>query len=205
MLTKGRTIAAMSMRDILEVVHIQQQSGLLSAECVRNGQREEGELYLLAGQPIYARVGWLIGYGALQYLVTWRNIYFSFVTRAPRPRANISLRAKVNDFAHVPRGVYARAGEPALSRDDGITIVQERLPGAVNRAGRLSEMALQVPRNLGPRRNVLALPLTRRQRVVYLLVDGRRTIADLARCTRRAEVEVESILGELQQRGLVAI
>jgi hypothetical protein len=49
------------------------------------------------------------------------------------------------------------------------------------------------------------LPLTRRQRFIYLLVDGRRTIADLSRCTGKNIQEVQLILGELQEQGLVAV
>jgi len=61
-----------------------------------------------------------------------------------------------------------------------------------------------VPQKRGIEREVLALPLTRRQRFIYFLVDGRRTVADLARCTGKNTQEIELILSELQEQGLVA-
>jgi hypothetical protein len=47
------------------------------------------------------------------------------------------------------------------------------------------------------------LPLDRRERMVLLLVDGRRGVADLARLTRRSEEEVRSVLGNLKMLGLI--
>lgn len=47
------------------------------------------------------------------------------------------------------------------------------------------------------------LPLDRRERMVLLLVDGKRSVADLARLTRRDESEVRSVLGNLKMLGLI--
>jgi len=62
-----------------------------------------------------------------------------------------------------------------------------------------------VPQKRGIEREVLALPLTPRQRFIYFLVDGRRTVADLARCTGKNTQEIELILSELREQGLVAV
>lgn len=47
------------------------------------------------------------------------------------------------------------------------------------------------------------LPLDRRERMVLLLIDGRRSVADLARLTRRSELEVQAVLGNLKMLGLI--
>jgi hypothetical protein len=49
------------------------------------------------------------------------------------------------------------------------------------------------------------LPLDRRERMALMLVDGKRTIADLARLTRRQEQEFYSVLAHLEALGLVMI
>jgi hypothetical protein len=59
-----------------------------------------------------------------------------------------------------------------------------------------------------PRRTVRAdmtdtLPLDRRERMILLLVDGRRSISDLSRLTRRNEEEVHAVLVNLRMLGLV--
>jgi hypothetical protein len=43
--------------------------------------------------------------------------------------------------------------------------------------------------------------MERHARVVFILLDGKRTIQDIARLTHRAEHEVEQILVDLTQRG----
>ena len=63
---------------------------------------------------------------------------------------------------------------------------------------------------LRPRRTFLAdrvehLPLDRRERMVVLLIDGRRTLTDLARLTRRTEREVLIVLNHLVSLGLIQL
>ncbi len=60
-----------------------------------------------------------------------------------------------------------------------------------------------VPHRLGNEQNVLALPLTRPQRSIYLLIDGSRTVADLVRCVSKPMQDVERLLMELKQQGLI--
>jgi hypothetical protein len=60
-----------------------------------------------------------------------------------------------------------------------------------------------IPHRLSNEQNVLALPLTRPQRSIYLLVDGTRTVTDLVRCTGKSMQDVERLLMELKQQGLI--
>jgi hypothetical protein len=62
-----------------------------------------------------------------------------------------------------------------------------------------------IPHKRGNEQEVLSMPLTRPQRFIYFLIDGRRTISDLARCTRKNMQEVEWILSELQEQNLIFI
>ena len=48
-----------------------------------------------------------------------------------------------------------------------------------------------------------SLPLDRRERMVLLLVDGYRSVADLVRLTRRSEQEVQMMLSHLATLGLI--
>ena len=49
----------------------------------------------------------------------------------------------------------------------------------------------------------LARQLPRRERWVLLLLDGRRSVADLARLTQRSELDVASTLARFLQRGFI--
>jgi hypothetical protein len=60
-----------------------------------------------------------------------------------------------------------------------------------------------VPRRLTSMERLENLPLDRRERMVLLLVDGHRSLADLVRLTRRSEQEIQSILARLSALNLI--
>lgn len=163
---KGRDNAAESLAHVLELVRMRRQSGLLSVGHMQENRFEEGEIYFQAGQTTYARTGQLLGQEALLRMLSWRQVYFTFLAEQTRPPVNI--------------------------------------PSA-NSNGSTPGLEWVVPRKLGKERDVLSLPLTRPQRSIYMLVDGHRTVADLSRCIRKSVPEVERLLSELQERGLVSI
>ncbi len=60
-----------------------------------------------------------------------------------------------------------------------------------------------VPRRLTSMERLDTLPLDRRERMVLLLVDGHRSLADLVRLTRRSEQELQAILSHLAALRLI--
>jgi|SRR5579883_2499182 hypothetical protein len=204
-MTKGRDIAAESINDLLTVARAQRRSGLLSAEYSHGGRLEEGEIYVLAGQPIYARVGNLVGQEALQYLLRWRNIHFSFVTDVPQPPANIYSTSQLERGTGplqpraFPPAPFAATGGPRWS-----TPPEQPSVAPPSRA-RIPGIEWRVPQKVEPEPENIFMQLTRRQRLIYFLVDGSRTVADLARTSNKTVLEVELVLSELQEMGLVIL
>lgn len=179
-MAKGRDISAENLSDVLELIRKRQQSGTLSVEHYRGGILEEGELYFHDGQITYAQTGQLSNQVALDSLLRWRQVLFSFQGNArPTQSANASTEASRSDLANAPNVAPSNINPP------GVEWI--------------------IPNRLNTGQDVLSLPLTRTQRSVYLLVDGQRSLSDLARCTRKSLQEVEQLLLELQQRGLVAL
>lgn len=201
MATKGK---AERLDDVLESARVRQQTGKLTIEHAQGGRVELGELYLQAGQPVYARVGQLIGQDALNWLLRWRNIYFTIAAEdSSEPAGTLAARDAASAVAvSSPQPQY-----PSLNGNSSTERASERGTGSWNNSPRTSRPGaeLLVPQKRGVERDVLSLPLTRRQRFIYLLVDGRRTIADLSRCAGKNIQDVELILGELQEQGLVAV
>jgi hypothetical protein len=66
-------------------------------------------------------------------------------------------------------------------------------------------MLMTIPQRTVMAEHVDQLPLDRRERMLLLLVDNRRTLSDLARLTRRNEREVLSVLEHLSTLGLVQV
>lgn len=200
-MAKGK---AENLDEVLEVARLRKQSGMLTLEHTQGGRVEEGEVFLQAGQPIYARVGHLVGQDALNWLLRWRNISFSIGTEESTPPGGTPANGKENTAIPTPQTQHSpSAGDsfagPVVGRvrgaRSGSTPANSYAPG----------IEWLVPQKRGVEREVLSLPLTRRQRFIYFLVDGRRTVSDLSRCTGKNIQEIELILNELREQGLVAV
>jgi Domain of unknown function (DUF4388) len=237
---KGRDNATESLADLLELIRMRRQSGLLSIEPIQTTYFEEGEIYIQAGQPTYAHTGQLLGQQALLRMLGWRQVYFTFMANQPRlpvntPSAsrsnnNVAIAANVSPTSPVPNPslLDTHRNIPAVSLPHPISQnspTSPRLPQVnLNRIpdkgserdtrqaqntsdSKASSPGFEwlAPRKLGNDQEVLSLPLTRPQRSIYMLVNGHRTIADLSRCMRKSLLEVERLLSELQERGLISI
>lgn len=188
MANKGQKRDASNLGDLLSTLYIQQQSGLLSVECLQNGRWEEGELYILTGQPIYARIGKQGGQDALKRLLLWRPLRFSFMGDAPRPPSNLPASVGISPAA-------AQVQPAAAPRVSGNQLMNGAHPPREQ----------QVPHKVALPRQALSLSLSHRQRMMYFLINGQRTIADLSRTSGKTVAEVEEVLQELQSHKLIQV
>jgi Domain of unknown function (DUF4388) len=187
-----RAMTAESVSSVLDLARLRRQSGRLKIEQLSSGRNQEGEIYLQAGQPVFVRLGQVIGQDALNRLLSWRNVQFTFQLDEPGT-APMALPSSSNNRA---------THFPARSQNERDTITGNDLARVGSNAPGLEWLTPQ-KRDVG--RDVLSLPLTRRQRFIYFLVDGKRTLSDLSRCTGKNIQEIELILKELQAQGLVNI
>jgi len=187
-MANDRAMMADSVSNMLELARVRRQSGRLSIEQASNGRIQEGEIHLQAGQPVYARLGQIVGQEALTRLLLWRNVQFTFHLDTPAA----SLPAASPSAGAFPLPAQSSSEQ---SNGSGSSRVSPSSPG----------IEWLVPQKRDTERDVLSLPLTRRQRFIYFLVDGRRSLSDLSRCTGKTIQEIELILSELQAQGLVSI
>lgn len=211
-MTKGRDNAAESLGDVIELVRVRRQSGSLSVERFQGGRFEEGEIFFQAGQPTYAHTGQLSGQEALSWMQSWHQIYFTFNVEEPRTPATISSAASANasnalaistapTAARFPR-INANSGEVSRSVGESDSSSKTADPAASTGTPGLEWL---VPQKIGIEKDVMSLPLTRPQRSIYMLVDGHRSISDLSRCTRKSFQEIERLLTELREQGLISV
>ena len=225
-MTKGRDNAVDSLSDLLELVRMRRQSGSLSVERFHAGRLEEGEIYFQGGQPTFAHTGQLSGQEALSWMLSWHQVYFSFNVEELRTSAAVPTSAsnavaanaqtsplsakpsQVNTNTSMPttpsRLPPANAGIREVARSAGDSDNTNKATG-LNASPVTPGLEWLVPQKVGGERDVLSLPLTRPQRSIYLLVDGRRTISDLSRCTRKSVQEIERLLTELREQDLISI
>lgn len=206
-MANSRENIAGSISEVLELIRFRRQSGLLSVRRIQQGRFEEGEIYFQQGQPTYARASTLAGQEALSWLMSWQQLQYEFVVGAPFPtKSSVTLPvAPPTEPENAPPPAWP-APYSSPSRDStGEQPVPPAQPTQASRSTNTAEVERRIPRKARQEENVMSLPLTRPQRLVYMLVDGERTIADLSRCTRKSVQEVCRLLSELQEQGLVAL
>jgi hypothetical protein len=195
---------AENLRDILELARSRRLNGIMIIEHKQAGKVEEGEVFFQTGQPIQARIGRLAGQDALNWIMRWHNITYSIGTDESLQSIATSSISTQNIASSTPVPTYLSPNGLPSTRP---VAAQVQVNGRSSLLNTTSTPGIDwlVPQKRGIEREVLALPLTRRQRFIYFLVDGRRTIADLARCTGKNTQEIELILSELHEQGLIAV
>ena len=201
-MTKGRINAAESLSDVIELVRVRRQSGSLSVERYHGSRFEEGEIYFQGGQPTYAHTGQMSGQQALSWMFTWHQIHFTFNVEDPRIPATISSAATAKSIAAPSPPRLPRVNSSFGDVTESDTIFKTDSPDVTSSTPGLEWL---VPQKMGIEQDVMSLPLTRPQRSIYMLVDGHRTISDLCRCTRKNFQEIERLLTELREQGLISI
>lgn len=220
----GRNNEAENLRDILALIRLRKQSGLLSVEHYSGHRFEEGEILIQGGQPTHAHTGQFTGQDALAYLLGWHQVYFTFLADQQQIPTSISVTTTADNRNAVAVGTSVIPHTPRASQvnmTENVSVTSTKLPPVSSNVGSSSVgindtmyspnnsmtpgLEWLVPQKLETERDVLSLPLTRPQRSIYLLINGRRTVADLSRCTRRSMQEIERLLIELQEQGLIAI
>ena len=201
-MTKGRDNAAERLGDVLALIRSRRHNGMLSIERFEGGRFEEGEIYFVSGKPVYAHLGDLPSQEALATLLNWRQVYFLFVRDAPIPSLQQNTNAATDNTSSHSTGPIQRFQPTGGFRPAPVS-PQQSEPST----GPLQNASVEqlIPRKLVTEQNVLALPLTRPQRSLYMLVDGHRTIADLSRFTHRSVQEVAQQLQELGEYGLIIV
>lgn len=218
-MTKGRDNAAESMKDVFALIRSRRQSGVLSVERFANGVFEEGEIHFQAGQPVQGFSGKLTGDVAMKHLLSWRRVYFTFsatppsspssipkdTPHSPHPPQSSTIVPHSGGYTRTRSGPLQSPTTGPLRNDTGKSLpTSERTTGPLARQNAYEPAAL-VPHKVSMQQDVMSLSLTRLQRSVYLLIDGHRSVGDIARFTGKGIPEVMQIILDLRARNLVTM
>jgi hypothetical protein len=177
---------AEKLSDVIDLLCARHYSGLLSVERFAGGQFQEGEIYFEQGRSVYARYNQQSGKAAFACLETWQQVYFALDKDASWSLLQgRSQSISASSYLSTPR---RRPSQPLSSGELAWSDAEQLVP-------RKSEKTL----------DVLSLPLTRAQRAVYLLIDGKRSVVDLARCISKSILIVMKLLNDLLALGLIVI
>lgn len=270
----SRFISTNRLSNIIQMVTLSKQSGILRATRGQGPQREMGQIRFIAGEPVSALLGSLTGGTALAALSNWGECLYtfdeiaaaegdtsfndqagsstpytapispthqshpspslppmsagswpssygypstsslnSFGAASPMPDFGSSGDSLGADFLtqggayNTPSGGYGALGGDPYAPMGGASGVGAGVAAttATSQLPLRPEQLLARPRRTSLSEQVEQLPLDRRERMVLLLVDGQRSVADLVKLTRRGEGELYSVLNHLRILGLVQL
>lgn len=223
-------LATKRLVHVLQSTALKQQTGRLNIELVGEQQSEKGEIFFVQGDAVFARTEHETGETALYNMLNWREVHYSFFegVRAPaaisqhnrpiqrprytgpllpveleqtRPMPAIRVHAISTEQKEI--GQTPAIGVPALPS------FATPLPSPIPQLGRWAEemgqhgaSATFQARPQVTRQNIMHR-MERRERVVFLLLDGKRTLRDVAYLVHRSELDVAGIILQLLKQGYV--
>jgi hypothetical protein len=196
-LRNDQIFSARSFSDIIKELMLHRPSGLLTLWRADDPPQDAIQIIIENGRPTHARRGQYEEYistSTLLWLNSWRNIYFAFQMK----RAILQLPAPDNHLPAVTRPLPAISSplptQPQQAEDSSQASVS---PAAFT--------AHIVPSTTPEGRNFPLTALPRYDRTIFLLINGRRTIADLAQLTKRSPAEIYASLTRLQKQQLITM
>jgi hypothetical protein len=184
---------------IIQNIQMEGRSGLLVVKRGQGGILEEGSILFVNGKMQEAKAGRRTKFDAFKYLCTWENYEFSF--RTPDGQIQHITLPTPTSREHRAGPAPAQLSTPIPS---SLRSNQNNTGGLVawpynfvpyHTRRQLSE-GLQVVEKMG---------LTRAHRRLFMLVNGERSVAELARLTASSETEVYQHLQDLERAAVVRI
>jgi hypothetical protein len=223
-------LATNRLANVIQLITLGRQTGILRVYRGQGGSREAGQIQFVDGQPAAGLLGELIGNAAIRVLSNWGECFYAFediyfetdATTAAEddPWGTPYGAPPMGDSPWGSRAASAPLGGPHSGSWPGYATHTPSsypvgTPGGVLTNGALGSTngyssasqpgaaSARLPRRTARADLTETLPLDRRERMILLLVDGRRSISDLSRLTRRNEDEVHAVLVNLRMLGLV--
>ncbi len=220
------------LANVMRLITLGRQTGLLRVVRGQGPTREEGEIQFIDGQVARATVGQITGGAALQVLQNWGESYYLFldgvnILMGGYPSDSLGWAAPPSSGSLPPAGSGSLPNGMFNTSQPGMMPLPDYGPPSGSMSGTPSDHAVRslyntgampygrqqvaqrvldigyIPRRLAALNQAETAALDRRERQLLLLVDGRRTIADLIRLTRRGDDEIRMILTNLITQRLV--
>lgn len=226
---KLQVFSAISLSEVIKQLAFFRLSGMLTIRRAAETHQDEASILVEAGQPLRIRWGRYEGDAnehILQQLNFWGEIHFVFrvreslpqlpspsqPSREEQPRSHTPVTQPLPALPSSRRNRPGGAQPPAGARGRGRT-QSNPLP----QVGRTqpSPVAVRIQLSTAPELNIPTLTekargysrmnVPRYDRTIFLLIDGRRTIADLSHLTRRSLSAVCASLSRLRDQQLIEV
>ena len=197
-MTQRRVTATNQLATVIDVLQLGKKTGILTVERGEGATFEEGIMTFVDGQVIQATIGPYVGRDAATKLFSWQACRFMFVPTLPTqldisalPTPQTQPEVKAVTKPGTTRPLYR------LEQPDPTTHGDLSLRPTI--AVYSKESMNAVLRILDQHR------LSRTHRRLFLLIDGRRSIKELATLIGRTPGETAVMLADLEQAGLIQL
>ncbi len=199
-MSQQRGIITDQFINVLQVIQLGRKTGHLSVERGEGAQREEGELLFRHGQIVDVHCGQLHGQSALNWLKTWGVCRFIFV--------NIQADASTGPLAEIqdqppPSSLQDTGSTPRTSLTMKQSGEWRAITGSLPAASAFSNEPYRVVPTEQGVQMIAQAGLSRLHRHLFLLLDGQRTVTELARLMGRRTEDMQQLLLDLTRIGIV--
>lgn len=182
---------------IIRKIQSGRNSGTLTVQRGTGVTLERGSITFVKGQITQAKTDRRTGSEALNVLSTWRKCFYRFTPLSPSSNAMQSVETAGQFF---PEQSKSSASSPYIKGEDIHIEASTPAPaGSISNAPyrtRQMDDAMQILKYRG---------LSRTHRHLFLLIDGRRSITELAQLLKHERYEVDKLLHDLEDAALIRL
>jgi hypothetical protein len=187
-------VSAKRLVNVLQNIALTQQTGRLSIERVGTRGRETGEIFFENGDTIFARAAQRVGESALREMIGWKEVYTSFeegaLPAAETGKHHLVVSRSIHTGPLLPVEMEMTRPLPLIKKVD--KVAETKID---------SEMVFCLHPATSAQKIVSLLE--RRERVVILLLNGKRNLREIARLIHRSESDVAQVLTSCLQKGMI--
>ena len=198
-----RTAITDCLADVIHIIQMGEKSGVLTVERGENRTFEEGFIRFISGRIVEAGTNQQSGMTVFTYLNSWQVCRFSFIAQIPND-VPLSLQSTQPLPANRDLANTIPAANTRFSYSTAPMKQDERLYAYRDVQGPL----FSLPLRLQAGEEVLQHPenttsLSRSHRHLLMLVNGQRSISELARLISRSIEETQPLLDDLERSNFI--
>lgn len=217
------------LANVIQVIQLGRKTGLLTVERGEGVNYEEGFLTFVQGHLTQAQAGPLSYMEAFKWMNTWGTCRFAFIPQDTGKQVAVPGTPPPN----TPRPAHLHGARPVhqqhhtrpiqqLQRDSqrdtppGLVVGQPNDPTNNLNSAQIARNRLNTgqfaPRSFAPQsawpyeeamHRIEQIGLSRTHRRLFLLLDGKRELMELARLMGRNDDEVRQLLSDLERAGII--
>jgi hypothetical protein len=197
------------LANVIQVIQLGRKTGTLIVERSSGNSLEYGTVGFVNGLMTQASVHELRGLAAFQWLYTWGTCRFTF-TPSDSAATTSKLHSLRPDLLPASEHQRFQDTDPTLR----IQAQTKAFSGSGNDQNHQSNLlphnvSATIPNQVRPWEDAVQrierMQLSRVHRQLFLLIDGHRTTTDLARLMGRRQVDVDTLLQDLERADVVKL